>query len=231
VRLGEELDYWFAELDPEVERITDAALRRLRDAGAVLVEGAMPDLARLIDLTTEPVQNHDVRFALPRYLKDYGAPVTFDELVAQASPDIRDTFRTDVLAGAPNAVTDAAYGAARDQYLPALRRLYQDYFARTQVAAVVFPTTLVPPPLIGEETTVTTSAGRSLPFEVAVARNIAPGSTAGLPCLVLPAGLTSGGLPVALEFDAPAASDRRLLALGLNLERALGPMPPPKGTM
>jgi indoleacetamide hydrolase len=230
VRLGVVRDYWFTKLDPEVERIADAAMRRLRDAGAVLVEGAMPDLARLIDLTTEPVQNHDVRLALARYLKDYGAAVTFDELVAQASPDIRDTFRTDVLPGGPNVVTDAAYGAARDQYLPALRGLYRDYFARTQVAAIVFPTTLVPAPLIGEETTVTT-AGRSLPFEVAVARNIAPGSTAGLPCLVLPAGLTSGGLPIALEFDAPAASDRRLLALGLKLERALGPIPPPKGTM
>jgi Asp-tRNA(Asn)/Glu-tRNA(Gln) amidotransferase A subunit family amidase len=92
----------------------------------------------------------------------------------------------------------------------------------------VFPTTLVPPPLIGEETTLTAGGGRSLPFEVAVARNIAPGSTAGLPCLVLPAGLTVGGLPVALEFDAPEATDRSLLALGLSLEQAIGKMPPPK---
>ena len=43
-----------------------------------------------------------------------------------------------------------------------------------------------------------------------VARNIDPGSTAGLPGLVLPAGMTSGGLPVALEFDGPAGSDRAL---------------------
>jgi len=61
-----------------------------------------------------------------------------------------------------------------------------------------------------------------------VARKIAPGSTAGLPGLVLPAGLSSSGLPVAVEFDAPAASDRDLLALGLSLERALGPIAPPK---
>jgi mandelamide amidase len=99
-----------------------------------------------------------------------------------------------------------------------------------QVAAIVFPATLVPPPLIGEETTLKAGGGRSLPFEVAVARNIAPGSTAGLPGLVLPAGLSNSGLPIAVEFDAPAASDRALLALGLSLERALGPIAPPKSS-
>jgi mandelamide amidase len=230
VRLGVVRDYWFTDLHPEVARITDQALMRLRDAGAVLVEGVMPDLARLIDLTTNPVQNHDVRLELARYLQDYGAKLSLDELIARASPDIRDIFRSDVMPGGANVVSEAAYGAARDQYLPALRHLYQEYFSRTQVAAIVFPTTLVPPPLIGEETTLTAGGGRSLPFEVAVARNIAPGSTAGLPCLVLPAGLTSGGIPVALEFDAPQKADRALLALGLGLEQAMGKMPPPKGT-
>jgi|HubBroStandDraft_4_1064222.scaffolds.fasta_scaffold60608_1 hypothetical protein len=39
------------------------------------------------------------------------------------------------------------------------------------------------------------------PFATAVARNIAPGSTAGIPGLVLPAGLTSSGLPIAPECD------------------------------
>jgi hypothetical protein len=33
---------------------------------------------------------------------------------------------------------------------------------------------------------------------------------------------------VAIEFDAPAATDRALLALGLSLERALGALPAPR---
>jgi len=70
--------------------------------------------------------------------------------------------------------------------------------------------------------------GRPVPFETAVARNIAPGSTAGLPGLVLPVGLTRDGLPVAIEFDAPAGADRALLALGLSVERALGPLAAPR---
>jgi Asp-tRNA(Asn)/Glu-tRNA(Gln) amidotransferase A subunit family amidase len=52
-------------------------------------------------------------------------------------------------------------------------------------------------------------------------RNIAPGSTAGLPGLVLAAGLAAG-LPVGIEIDGPAGSDRKLLGIGLAIEAALG---------
>ncbi len=227
VRLGIVRDYWFKDLDPEVGRVAEAALQRLREAGAELVEEKMPDLGRLISLTTSPVQLHDTAPDLSKYLKAYGAGVSLEELVAQSSEDIRTVFRSDVMPGAPNAVTEAVYAAARDVHLPALKRLYQDFFARTQVAAVVFPATMVPPPPIGNDTTVKTSDGRDLPFEMAVARNIGPGSTAGVPGLVLPAGRTRNGLPVALEFDGPSGTDRALLALGLSLEHVLGSLAPP----
>jgi indoleacetamide hydrolase len=226
VRLGIVRDYYFTGLDSEVERISGLALARLEQAGVELVETPMPGLARLIDLTTDQVQNHDVRFALARYLKDYGTGLTLEQLIERASPDIRAIFRSDVLPGGANVVSEPVYAAARDRYLPELRKMYQEYFSRTQVAAIVFPATRVPPPLIGEETTLQIR-GCPVAFEEAVARNIAPGSTAGVPGLVIPAGLTSGGLPVALEFDAPAGEDRALLALGASLEHALGSLPAP----
>ncbi len=226
VRLGIVRDYWYTGLDPDVERITDAALSRLKAAGAVLVETPLPGLGRLVELTTDQVQNHDVRLALARYLEDYGTGVTLQELLAKASPDIRAIFESDVMPGGANFVTEPVYAAARDRYLPELRQLYRGYFEKTGVAALVFPATRVPPPRIGEETTVDIR-GEPVPFEAAVARNIAPGSTAGIPGLVLPAGLTKSGLPVALEFDGPAHGDRALIELGASLEQALGSIPAP----
>src|SRR3984957_18179209 len=130
VRLGVVRDYWFTDLDPEVLRLTELALARLKDAGAQIVETQLPGLESLIDLTTDNVQNRDVRIALARYLEEYGAGVDFETVLAQASPDIQRVFRSDVLPGGARFVTEPAYGLARDRYLPALRRLYHDYFAR-----------------------------------------------------------------------------------------------------
>ena len=228
VRLGVARDYWFAGLDPEVERVAAQALQRLENAGAVLVEAPLPGVGALVDHATYQIQNHDVRLALARYLSTYGAPVDLEQLIARASPDIQAAFRSYVLPGGEHFVGETMYRAARDRYVPELKRGYHDYFARHRLAAMVFPATRVPAPRIGDDTTLDI-AGQAVPFEDAVARNIAPGSTAGLPGLVLPAGLTGGGLPVALEFDAPAGADRSLLSVGAALEQVLGCIAAPPG--
>ncbi|HLW23512.1 MAG TPA: indoleacetamide hydrolase [Steroidobacteraceae bacterium] len=229
LRIGIVRDFWFEGLDPEVERVTARALEALRAAGVELIEAPLPGVQEIIDRSTDQVQNHDVRLALPRYLERYHAGVDFETLIASASPDIQAIFKDDVLPGGKDFVTEDVYAQATQHELPRLRALYRDYFARTGVAAMIFPTTRVPAPRIGEETTVEVR-GASVPFESAVARNISPGSTAGIPGLVLPAGLTAGGLPVSLELDGPAGSDRALLSVGAALEPILGPMPaPPPG--
>jgi mandelamide amidase len=219
-------NYWFSGLDGEVERVTNEALKKLQAAGAEIVEADVPDLARLVGLTTLPVQNHDVRFALAKYLEEYGAGITLDQLISNASADIRRDFR-DLLPGGKFFVAETEYQAVRDRHLPQLKEVYHQYFARTGVAAIVFPATMIPPTLIGEDVEVSIGA-KKVAFETAVARNIAPGSTAGLPGLVLAAGMTPGGLPIALEFDGQAGNDRSLLALGLSVERTLGVAPAPK---
>jgi indoleacetamide hydrolase len=227
LRLGVGRGYWFTGLDSEVERVTNGALRKLQDAGVELVEAEVPELGQLLELITQQVQTHDILHTLAKYLVDYQAGVTFDQVVAQASVDIRTDFQQSVLPRGKFFVTDTVYQAARDVHLPKLRKNLQDYFTRTGVAAIVFPATMVPPPPIGQDDEVVIGSTK-VPFATAVARNIRAGSTAGLPGLVLPAGLTSGGLPIALEFDGPAGADRAILGLGLNVERVLGPLPGPK---
>jgi mandelamide amidase len=61
-----------------------------------------------------------------------------------------------------------------------------------------------------------------------MSRNIASGSSAGLPGLVIPVCLAGDGLPVALELDGPAGSDRSLLGIGSAIENLLGRIPGPK---
>ena len=201
LRLGVDRDYWFAGLDPEVARITDRAMQTLEGAGVEFVEAKVPDLRRLIQRITEAVQMHDVLQELPSYLVESGAGVTLDQIMAQSNVEF-------------GIVSEEVYLTARDTYLPALRQTFRDYFAVNGVSAIIFPTTMAPAPKIGVDE-------QSIAFITSVARNIAPGSTAGLPGLVLPSGLTKDGLPVSIEIDGPAGSDRALLAMGLSIESLL----------
>ena len=60
-------------------------------------------------------------------------------------------------------------------------------------------------------------------------QNTDPGSNAGIPGVQLPSGLgATTGLPVGLELDGLAGSDRKLLAIGIAVEGVLGRLPAPK---
>ena len=227
LRLGIARDYYFSGLDPEVEQQMDAVMARLREAGVVLVEADIPDLAELVAQVTAPIQIHDAAASWIAYLKASGAPVSFAAMVESVSPDVKAVFERFVVPGAPLAVPEAAYVAARDVHRPALQRRFADYFAQQGVAAMLFPATMTPATLIGEDQTVMIG-GAAIPFQTAIARNISPGSTVGLPGLVLPTGLTRDTrVPLALELDGPAGQDRSLLSLGLAIQALMPQMPAP----
>ena len=143
----------------------------------------------------------------------------------QASPDIQSAFELYVLGGELSP-TEADFIAARDEHLPSLRQAMQTYFETNNLDAMIFPATQIAATPIGQDLEVQLN-GKSVPFEAVISRNISPGSTSGIPGLVVPAALNSSGLPVSLEIDGPAGSDRDLLGIGLALEELLGHIPPP----
>ncbi len=133
-------------------------------------------------------------------------------------------FTRFALAGAPDAIPDHYYAVARDVHLPALRALLARWFADSNVDAMLLPATMTAATPIGDDHTVRIG-DTDVAFPKAMGRNIAPGSTAGLPGLVLGAGLANG-LPVAIELDGPAGSDRKLLGIGIAIEALLGVLQP-----
>ena len=225
VRLGVPKGYFYSSLDTEVERVTNEALKKLVDAGAILVEADIADLGKLISLTTDPVQSYHTKPMLTKYLEEFDTGVTFDELIEQISPDIKEAFDLYVLGGAATP-TEEEFIAARDVHLPALRKTLEDYYRDNNLAAMVFPATQIVAPPIGHDSE-TTLNGKTVPFVPPISRNISPGSTGGLPGLIVPADLNDEGLPVCLELDGPAGSDRDMLGIGLAIESVVGHLPPP----
>ena len=225
LRLGVPREYFYGMLDTEVERVTNEALKKLMDAGVILVEADVPDLGKLISLTTDAIQGYHVKPMLIKYLEEFDTGVTFDQLMEQASPDIKSAFDLYVFGGA-GTPTEEDFIAARDEHLPALRKTLVEYYRDNDLAAMIFPASQITAPPIGHDTE-TTLNGKTVPFAPVISRNISPGSTGSLPGIIVPAALNNEGLPVCLELDGPAGSDRALLGIGLAIEKVLGHLPPP----
>lgn len=218
-RIGISPRYFLSNLDPEVERITMEALARLQDAGATVVQAEIPELAReALPIVTIIIASENVA-SISAFLAEQGTGLSFVDLLSQMSPNIQ-------------AVYAAAPAPSREELDLALRKRVQlraavrEYFEMHAIDVLAFPPVLAPAPPLGDNLEIQIG-GAKVPIRTVMARNTALGSCASLASLVLPAGMTSRGLPVGLEFAAPPGSDRELLSLGLAIEKALGAIPGP----
>ena len=226
VRLGVAKDPFYANLDPEVARIIARTLDKLRAAGAELVDVDLGDFGATSGKIGATVGYFEVKTDLTAYLAKYQPQLTLTELAEKiASPDVKVLFDNNVLG--EKAPTPATYQEAMQQYRPKLQQMYAQAFASYRIDALIFPTTPMPAQPLESSMEVTLNGKKMSTLLVFVA-NTRPINNAGIAGLTIPMGMTADGLPVGVEIDGPAGSDRRLLAIGLQMEKILGPVPPPK---
>jgi mandelamide amidase len=226
LRLGVARRSFFADLDPALEEVVDEALRRLQDSGVVLVEVDIANLENLNAGVGFPVALFEAGTDVPVYLEANHTGVTLAELVAAiASPDVKAVYEQSVIG--PGAIPESVYRDAIEVFRPQLQAAYQRTFDDHALDALVFPTTPLPARPIGQDQTVDLN-GRQVSTLLTYIRHTDPGSNAGIPGVSVPIGLTGEGLPVGLELDGPAGSDRRLLAIARALEGVFGFLPAPK---
>lgn len=218
-----------ANLDADTRAAFDAALARMKSAGVTVVEVDMPKLMELNGAVGFPVALYEAYDDMVEYLKESGSGKTIADVAKEiSSPDVKGTYDGLViprkLPGPDNTVVDAkpAYDAAMKTGRPALQKLYKDTFARHRLDAIVFPT--VPKVAIDAN-----PESSSVPNFITYIQNTDPGSNAGIPGLQIPVALgATSKLPVGLELDGPAGSDRRLIAIGMGLEKVFGRLPAPR---
>ena len=231
IRLGLTGGFW-ADLDPEVKAVADAALDRLREAGVQLVELDMPDLPAANAAVGMPLCLYEQKPDLAEYLARYRVGVSFEAVVAQiSSPDVKGIFNDLIVPGvlptpdgqllALQPLYERAVTTGRRELIDVYRRAFKDH----ALDGLLFPTVPIPPPAATPEASSFETFGR-------LARNVDPGSNAGLPGLSVPAGLSAQGLPVGLEIDGLPGEDRKVLAIGVAIEGILGRIaaPPAAGS-
>lgn len=226
LRLGVH-DYFWKGLDPQVRAVMDAALARLRAAGVQLVELDMPGLEASNAAVGMPVCLYEQKTDLADYLARHHAGVDVEQVVAQiSSPDVKAIFEGLIMLGVlptPSGellplqpLYERAMAVHRGELIEVYRRAFQEH----ALDGLLFPTSPVLPMAAEPDASSLENFSR-------LARNVDPGSNAGLPGLSVPAGLSAGGLPVGLEIDGLPGEDRKILAIGLALEAVLGRLPGP----
>jgi indoleacetamide hydrolase len=218
VRIGVSPAYFLSSLDPEVERVTSAVFARLKDAGATFVTADIPDAMVEAPTIVATLIAYENRASISAFLAEHEAGVTFEEVLAQASPLLQSAYQSPA---PPREAYDAAL-ARREQ----LKAATLEYFQTHGIDALAFPPALTPAPPLGDNLEFQIR-GERVSIRTVMARNTALGSAASLCSLVLPGGLSSQGLPIGVEFAALPGQDRPLLSLGLSLEQALDPIPAP----
>jgi mandelamide amidase len=215
-------------LDGDTEAAFQAAVAKVKAQGVTVVEIEMPQLAELNGQIGFPVALYEAYDDMVAYLAHTGTGITIDALAREiASPDVKGTYDGLViprkLPGPDNTLVDAApiYDAAIKSARPALQAFYGRTFADNRVDAIAFPTT----PRVAIASNPESSSLENFGLFI---QNTDPGSNAGIPGIQIPIALGAvSKLPIGLELDGPAGSDRHLLAVGMTLEKVFGRLPAP----
>ncbi len=223
LRIGVPRKPFWENLDAELEKICEGALRRLTDAGVVLVDVDMSEEASLDAEAGFPIALYETVIDLNSYLAEHETGLDFAGLVAKvASPDVKGILQSLIGAGA---MPEPAYRKALQQRA-ALQETYSRHFREHGIAAIFFPTTPAPAAKIGEDETFMLN-GKAAPTFATFIRNTGPGSVGGIPGISLPAGITAAGLPIGMELSGPAGSDQQILAIAAAIEPLLPKLPAP----
>ncbi|MEC9375186.1 MAG: amidase family protein [Pseudomonadota bacterium] len=230
IRLGLPKGEFYRLMDDEVIKVINDLVAKMLDAGAIIVEVDVPEIVTLTAKTAWTISAYETPLELPGYLKNRGTDRSIEDIVDQiASTTVRERFN-------PNAVDlkalEPKYRQAMDEYRPQLQKILHEYFIEQDVIAMIYPTTPFPAPELPNNTAddfsdVYVNGERIKGGFSAVINNTVHQSAAGIPSLVIPAGLTKDGLPVGLSIDGPIGSDRKLLAIGQQLEIIRGAFPLP----
>jgi len=182
---------FFVDLDPEIDKAINNALKQISHLSADILE---------IDLPTTPsaVQAPEVYAVHSKYFT--------------SSPDLYGPWMRERMRQAA-AIDVVTYIEAR-QELDRVRRSVPDVFANVDL--LVTPTTPVPPITLREAIEMSPEPAGELWL-----RNTRPFNAYGLPTISIPCGFTRAGLPIGLQIAGPHFGEASLLSFAYAFEQTI----------
>ncbi|MGD1917698.1 MAG: amidase family protein [Pleurocapsa sp.] len=200
------------EVHEESLAIIDDAIEDLEAEGAIIIDDVSLGFDLFNFLDDARVNTYEFKFALNDYLE------TLDNVTVENLQDIIEDGRY-LPSLANSLILSQSIESLEDpEYLERLsrREFLQDatidLMEELDLDAIVYPMKTVPAPLIGETLSEADNSFTSI---------------AGLPGIVVPAGFTSEGLPVGLEFSGQPFDEASLLGFAYDYEQATNHRNPP----
>ena len=190
--------------------VIEKQLGVFRNGRATVIDGVTTGMDLVAAMPTLRVNSFELRSAFDAYLRLFrpSSPIkTLADLIATGKYLKGGTLerRYQEATKEPLLDTNAEY-LSRLEKQRVVRRLLIEVMDRHRVDALVYPVKSLPAPMIG-----TSDDGP---------RDNAISAITGLPAIVLPAGVTEGGLPLALEILGRPFSEPTLVRVAYAYERA-----------
>lgn len=216
---------YFDLIAPDVEARFKETVRRLRDAGAEVVEVDLGnDFSSLALTSTWNIFFRETQEAVTGFLRQNNIPATFEEIYSGLKPGLKEVWGQLVLKNGPGFLSAETYDAALIERLE-IKRRFDQAFLSSGAEGLIFPTTLCTAPLIDHQEQFFIS-GQEVSYLV-LANHTIPASAAGIPGISLPIGVSKDGLPIGLEIDGPYGRDRSLLHVARRVEAVVGALTSP----
>jgi aspartyl-tRNA(Asn)/glutamyl-tRNA(Gln) amidotransferase subunit A len=201
--LGLPKEFFFDVISPDVQSLFESALHDFRKLGARIKEVSI--------LLLNNTENAGNQIAWPEATHFHEQSGWFPSRAQEYGEEVRT--RLEMGARTPAVV-----------YLEALAqrvRFIQEISSKMSGAgidALVVPTTPIPAPLIGEEST--RIGEKDYPTRALLLRLNRPANLAGVPAISIPCGFTSSGLPVGLQLIGLHTAELALLQIAHTHELA-----------
>ena len=226
VRIGLPRSYYYSIVDDEVLRVTESALEALRKKGVKFIDESQARFS--LDEKTysgyHSLISYEMSGLIPKYLKENYPSVSFEQLCEGiATPGVRERIER------AKKATLSSYEQSKAS-VDDVRKIFDAYFSDNKLDAFICPTTILPAckrpaPEKIKVPIRNTKELREYSLHQAYVHNTLPQVLAAVPCVSIPSGLTSEGLPVGLELVAPRGQDNKLLDLAASVQQVLPALP------
>jgi len=194
LKIGLPKEYFAEAMDDQVRAAVTAAVKKLSSLGAVVEEVSLPHCSRYAPPTFVALAMTEASSVHARDLRS--KPNEY-------SPETRELLHMGML------IPARRYVQAQRVRTLLVRDLDE---ALKRVDVIVMPTSTIPAPRIGERTV--SLNGKSINVIAALTRLTSLFNMTGLPCVSVPCGFTSEGLPIGMQIAGKAFAESTVLRVG-----------------